>query len=271
MTIVFVEGKFIEEKEASIPLTDRGFLFGDGLFSTLRVFEGKIEGFKTHLAHLRNQCDTINLKYPEIKDEWLRELVQRNQAFKGVWRLKILVTGGDSPSLDLKQRQGRLIMLIKPVETLSPQAQNLCIYPIPYSVPLGCIKSLSYLDRLYMANHAREKNLDDVLTISCEGHLLESSFANIFWKENDHFFSPESSNLLLKGSTLTLLSKQLDILFVKKKLEEILETAQIFLCSSIRGIVPVIQIEDRKFTRDIKLEETLLKEYTSALLKDTLL
>lgn len=266
MTVIFVEGKFIEEDQASVPLTDRGFLFGDGVFSTMRVFDGRIEGVRTHLSHLKSQCEAIQLECPDIAKEWLQELITRNQASEGVWRFKIIVTGGDSPSLDLKRRQGRLIMSLKPVQSLSPEIR-LGIYPISYSAPLAHVKSLSYMDRLHMADYASRHNFDDVLVTS-EGRMLETSFANIFWADKGAFFSPEPSYNLLTGATVTLLSKEIKINFVKNKLEEVSDTAQVYLCNSIHCILPVVQIDKREFSRDRDLEASLLNSYKSALSTD---
>lgn len=271
MTIVFLEGKFIEESEASIPLTDRGFLFGDGIFTTMRVFEGKVEGLKTHLIHLQSQCAAINIEYPTIKEEWLYELVKQNQAFRGIWRLKIFVTGGDCRLLVLQKRQGRLIMTLKPVEIHFPEEACLGIYPIPFSSPLASVKSLSYLDRLHMADYASRNDVDDVAVLSPEGYLLETSFANLFWKEGDAFFSPEPSHQLLQGATLFLIAKEINIFFVKKRIEEISQKAQVFLCNSIRGIIPVKQIGKYHFFRDLKLEKFLHQCYLEAISKDLLI
>lgn len=269
MTFIFVEGKFLQEDQAVIPLTDRGLLFGDGVFSTLRVFNGTIEGIRTHLTHLKSQCEALNLHCPPIKEEWLSELIRCNQAFTGIWRLKILVTGGDSPSIDLRKRQGRLIIYLKPAQNF-PTEVRLRVYPIPYSAPLAHVKSLSYLDRLHMADYALKSNVDDVLVTSPEGYVLESSCANIFWAEKDDFFSPKPSHNLLTGATLDLLSKEINIDFVKKKLEDISSSAHVYLCNSIRGILPVVQIDERKFMRHLNLETSLLRSYKNALSNDVL-
>lgn len=267
MTIALIDGKFLSENEAAIPITDRGLLFGDGVFSTIRVNQGSIEGLKTHLKNLYSQCEVINLECPSIKDEWIHDLINRNSAAQGIWRLKIIVTGGDDCGRDLKKRRGRLIMTLKPVPSV-PSEVRLGIYPIPCSTPLAHLKSLAYLDRLHMADYASKINVDDVLVLSSDGHLLETSCANIFWFENGNFFSPQPSHNLLTGATLGLLSREIKISFVNKKLDEIAASAQVYLCNSIRGIIPVVQIDKKAFARNLELEAVLAEGYQAALLKD---
>lgn len=254
---VWIDGAFIEEAKASIPITDRGFLFGDGIFSTVRVSNGRIEHLDLHLDHLRAHCHAINLDYPDLKRGRLEELVALNRATHGIWRLKIIVTGGDDSSLHLPKRHGRLIATVKPVNTPKISEARLCIYPIGFSAPLASVKSLSYLDRLHFASYARLQNCDETLVLSQEGYMLEAAFANIFWRERELFYSPARTHSLLIGATLSRLARLHAFHFVEKSPAEIDPSAQVFLCNSIQGIVPVIQIGDRLFERDFTLEVSL--------------
>lgn len=180
-----------------------------------------------------------------------------NHAANGIWRLKIIVTGGDDSSLHLPKRHGRMIATIKPVHTRKNTEARLCIYPVPFSAPLASVKSLSYLDRLHFSSYARLHNCDETLILSQEGHMLETAFANIFWSEKGSFYSPARTHNLLIGATLSRLDRLHAFQFVKKSPEQIDPTAQVFLCNSIQGIVPVIQIGNRLFERDFALEVSL--------------
>jgi 4-amino-4-deoxychorismate lyase len=72
---VFLNGQFLLENQAYIPITDRGFLYGDGLFTTLRVQEGQIEFWDLHVERLRNQSQQMKIECPLLDVEWIKELI----------------------------------------------------------------------------------------------------------------------------------------------------------------------------------------------------
>src|SRR5262245_40032202 len=89
---IWLNGEFCLEKDAFIPVTDRGFLFGEGIFTTIRVHDGKCELFHLHLQRLQRQAEVLDFDWNSLNFESIAELIERNQAWKGVWRLKIIVT-----------------------------------------------------------------------------------------------------------------------------------------------------------------------------------
>ena len=94
MNIVFLDGTFHFENEAFIPVNDRGFLFGDGVFTTIRVIEGQPECMEMHLERIQSHCRALNIVPPAIASNLIMELIKQNGAENGQWRLKIIVTGG---------------------------------------------------------------------------------------------------------------------------------------------------------------------------------
>ena len=77
-TFCFVNGKFVKESspEASVPINDRGFQFGDGIFLAALVVNGVVELWNKHLDHLAADAAVLNLRAPVVKQEWIRELVK---------------------------------------------------------------------------------------------------------------------------------------------------------------------------------------------------
>ena len=117
MTIVYYNGRFIPEEEAFIPIHDRGFLFGDGLFTTIKVVEGHVYCLKAHLMRLISQSQQIQLELPDINSSLIHALIQHNAADKGSWRLKMMVTSAHASSLNLSSRTyGSFLMTIRPYE-----------------------------------------------------------------------------------------------------------------------------------------------------------
>ena len=86
-TIVYLNGEFFLEKNALIPATDRGFLFGDGVFRTIKIQEGHPQFWPQHLQKLKHDCEILGIIPPKISSEIIQELIDKNLAHKGTWRL----------------------------------------------------------------------------------------------------------------------------------------------------------------------------------------
>lgn len=276
MSIVFFNGNFIPEKEALLPITDRGFLFGDGIFTTMKVKEGFIEAPDSHLNLLQSQCRILHLTPPKIKNEWLRELVVQNMALKGVWRLKIIVTGGSSSDLNLAPRPpGQLLMTLKPYTENVQKSYRLIDFPYSVLGPSTRIKSLSYLDRLWIKDFARTREYDDALVFSQEGFLLETAFSNIFWRKNDELFIPDPALSHYQGSTIAFVKKAAEkigmtVYFVQATYSELPDEGQFFICNSMRGICPAFIVVDKFFERDLNFEHRLGESFRHLISKSSL-
>jgi 4-amino-4-deoxychorismate lyase len=263
MSIVFWNDHFCSEFDVKIPLQDRGFLFGDGLFTTLRIENGSIEALERHLHRLEKQCHSIGIVPLIIKKAWLDELIIRNHALQGVWRLKIILTAGNNENLSLQsQRSGQLIIILKPYTGSHPA--SLRFYPDPICSIITKIKSLAYLDRLQIKNYALNNGFDDCIVKNEKGYILETAFTNIFWKLNSQIFIPDPSLAYYFGVSIERVIEaakinQINVVFIKAT--EIPASAQVYLCNSMIGICPITLIETTSFSRDLSFEETFQIAY----------
>lgn len=240
----FCNGKIIREDEPCISLNDRGFLFGDGVFTTLKVEGGLPQYFEDHIRRLKEHCEKLHIEAPVILLEDVQKLILKNDAMTGVWRLKIILTGGEKSELQLNQRKyGKLLMTLNPVVDFKTNLK-LIVYPKPISTPLAGLKTLSYLDRLFLMDYASSHQVDDVITLSLDGFIMEAAFSNIFWIKDMDFFTPDPQLGFLFGIQLSKTIEQYEIKgyrihFVQIKPESIPTDVQIFICNSIKGVVPV--------------------------------
>ncbi len=233
---VYLNGHYLAAREAAIPINDRGLIFGDGLFTTLRVHQGLLENAESHLQRITDQCKELNIIPPYIPLSVLEHLVVLNHAQVNTWRMKIIVTGGNSTALHLPQRDAGAVLI-----TLDPYAPpinpyRLCMYPYP--THRSHVKSLSYLHRLQIKQYALERGYDDAIATTAEGYLLECAFSNIFWKIEAKIYTPDPVLPLLSGiflSTLTTIKVQM-------KLSEISKEAEFFICNSLIHSHPIESI-----------------------------
>lgn len=265
--IVYLDGNYVKEEEAKISFLDRGFLLGDGLYATIQVKEGVPLFLKTHLERLQRQAYNFGIETPPLQEEWVNETIAQNSAFTGVYKLKVVLTGGDSLDMGLpRKRQGHVIVFLKPF-TVAPYAPlSLTLYPYPILTPHSSFKSLAHLGRYCIMEYAREKGFDDAVTTTGEGIVLEASFANLFWIEGSHFYTPDPQLPYHFGVTIgemVQVAKEcgFETHFTKKGLSEIPKSAFVFRVNTMSGIRPVVKIETRPFERALSLETRLLEAY----------
>lgn len=265
--IVFFDHSFIPENEACISISDRGFLFGDGAFTTIKVCSGLIECYSLHCERLKRHCRELNIIPPEINSEWIKELIVKNDAKKGKWRLKIMVTGGADRTLSCEMRlHGHLIMTLSPYQDELEKELHLVLYPHPVIKPLSKVKNLAYLDRLWIKKYAIAQGRSDALVLDENGFILETAFSNVFWRIGTDIFSPDPSLPLLEGIAIHLVEEtaaamQLNYRPVRMRLDEIPNDAQLFVCNSLKGVCPVTSINERLFNRDFTWENLFCQEY----------
>lgn len=266
MGIAYLEGRFVEEGEAKIPISDRGFQFGDGAFSTIQVREGTPLFLESHLEQLKKQCHSFNLKMPEVSREIVEELISVNHAEQGVWRLKILVTGGDSPAVGLPAREGRVAGFVHPFVPDPFKALKMGIFSIPYSSCHASFKSLAHLNRFYVMEEAKRQGLDDSVTVTESGKVLEAAFGNLFWVKEKTLMTPDPSLPLYFGVTikniLAIGSKLgFGVRYLQLPLTELPKECAAFRANTMQGVRPIAQIGTLSFARNPVVEALFINGY----------
>lgn len=267
MTWIFLNGQFYLEEEAKISVTDRGFLFGEGIFTTLRVHDGKCEFYQAHLQRLQAQAQALHFSLPAFESQWIQELIQRNQAEKGTWRLKIMVT------LQEEHKVGNVCMTVHPYQEAVGESCSLGLFPYPLESPLAHIKTLAYLDHLHVRAYGKRQGHVDAITTTREGFLLETGCANIFWINEQGCWIPDRQLPYLKGILLQKLIEYtpFPIHFVQMKLNQLPAGTSFYLCNTLMHIRPVIAIEHQSYPRNFAWEASLQIAVKQAIAKDILI
>lgn len=266
--IASINGNISDLMEAKIPLSDRGFLFGHSIFETLLIKNGKIIGWKFHFDRLQMSCQKAIIQTPqeEILYKWALSAVAENIKRSGVInekaQLRMILSGGNSFDLPIKRQNEMLppsnIMIICRNVT-GPSKENylngisLTCLPDFRSPALVEIKSCSYLYNLIALETARKNGFDDALFYNSKNILTESTTANFIWFDQDFKVSTiPFQGSCLAGITLTRLISGLEKMKIPFDWKELNRTniASVMGCaiiSSIRGIVPVRQIDENHF------------------------
>lgn len=275
---VFFNGAFCLEKQGLIPVTDRGFLFGDGIFTTIRVDQGKCEFLQSHLQRLRQHAEFLkfhlNLEKLEWESEgegegegsWISEFIQRQSASNGTWRLKIVATVKEEKGI---RETGHILATLEPYHGNPFDPCTLCLFPFALESSLASIKSLSYLEHLHVRGFAQQRGFADAITCSREGFLLETGCSNLFWIDQGKCWIPDPQLPYLKGiflqSILPYVDSVLPVQKIRTTLERIPTTASVYICNSLTHVRPVLSIDDLIFQRHAETENLLQRAIMQAL------
>lgn len=254
--IAFLNGRFIPEAEALIPITDRGFLYGDGLFETLCIHQGRPLWWKLHVERLQRGAELLRIKLPlppeELRNRAL-ELIRRNAMTEAMLRITIS-RGSGARGYSTKGAENPTLALTLHPRPAPPASVRLATATIrvPAHDPLASLKSANKLPQILARAEAEEREADDALLLNVEGNVAEASSSNVFWIEDQQVFTPPITDGALPGVTravlLNLRAAQHGRPAIERSISRaaLLKADGVFLTNSSLGIVPVTEIDAQK-------------------------
>jgi len=199
--IVYLDGAWLNAVDAAIPIDDRGFLFGDGVFETALLRGGRFFRLAQHLARLQASAAMLDLALPARDDliALCHELVRRNAATEGHLRLTVTRGSGAGERLlaTLSPPDPRWLERAHAGWTLITAAIR---RPPAASVP----PELKGLGRMYALLARRESaaaGVDDALLLDTAGAVAEGPTWNVFWRKGERVRTPSTAAGVLAGVT----------------------------------------------------------------------
>lgn len=268
MTIIFLNGKFLEESKAAISINDHGFLYGDGIYETMRTYNGKVWLIEDHLERLFNSAKILDLKIPWTRkqiEKWIYELIKKNSelsAQNSDFRIRLTVTRGNNDFDFFTTKKPTILITAQPlVDEKQKKGLKLISFQGERTVPNA--KHLSQIINIIARQEAHKQKADDAVFVDDQGYISECAFSNIFMVKNGILKTPKLENILSGTTRKFILSFANEILPTKEckiKLEELYNADEIFLSVTTRGILWVNNIDNYKignekigkFTEQIK-------------------
>lgn len=260
--IICVNGNFSDPDKAQITVLDRGFLFGDNVFETFVAFRDVILNPYEHLARLRQSAESINLAIPLSDEQLIFELesaLQQVNTPKAYLRL-VITRGCGMGLLPPKELVQNRVIYCFPAQEVPTRFYTSGIKlfrkRLPYTERGPSAKTGNYLRSIVGLQQAQSKGWDDLLWENSEGEITESSIANIFLigREGDlaDIVTPSVQSGLLPGITRTNLLQLLNNAGIKAEeriiyADELARYDEAFLCSTVRGLIPVHSISEHQF------------------------
>jgi branched-chain amino acid aminotransferase len=215
-TIVWLNGGYIPLSRAAISPLDRGFLYGDGVFETMRAESGRILDLGKHLQRLQRSLAELNIDMRETVD-WegiLSGLLTRNDLDRVTASVKIVVTRGIAPVLGLPQSVKPTVFLLSqryepPTEDAYRAGWRLAPAQSGFSPPLACHKTLNYLYFLMARQHAHDHGADEAIILDPAGKITETAAGSMLVRSFGRWWTP-ASPFQLPSVTLDRLLKLLE-------------------------------------------------------------
>jgi D-alanine transaminase len=255
MTTAYLNGTFLPLEDASVPVMDRGFLFGDGVYEVIPVYGGKLFRLAHHLQRLRNSLQAIRIDNPLTDSGWetmLTELVSRNVTPDQAVYLQ--VTRGVAAKRDHAfpaDIRPTLFAMSTPMATsadIDSIAGATAITLPDIRWKLCNIKAITLLPNVMLRQQALDTGAVEAILIK-DGYAIEGAASNIFIVKNGLLITPPNGPALLPGITRDLiieLAARHAIPFREADITEaeLFAADEIWLTSSTREMSPVTLLDD---------------------------
>jgi len=257
---IYLNDRFVDRKEAVVSVFDHGFLYGDGVYETLRAYGRRIFMLAQHLARLQRSAHLIGLELPIPEKDWpplLNEAIQRN----GLDEADLRSTGsrgegdiGLDPALCRRPTVVILALPFKPYPVhLLQEGVQLAIVPVRRNLAAALspqIKSLNFLNNILAKREAVKAGAFDGLMLNAEGHLTECTASNVFFVQAGRLCTPSVDCGILDGITrevVILLAREQRIPVEAGRYtpESLRQAEECFLTNTTMEIMPVREVDGK--------------------------
>lgn len=253
MAKVFLNDKIIEDAEAHISVSDSGFLYGMGLFETMRCTGGKVFALDDHLARLFSSASQLAINNPYSK-EYVADAVEQVLAANNLTDARLRLTLTNGPMAQGGQSTATLLITATRFEPYPAEYYQkgvgvvLTDFRQNTQDPIVKHKTTNYFSRLLALDVAHKKKAAEALWFTTDGRLAEGCVSNVFCVMDSALYTPTLETPVLPGimrKTVCEVAKAESIKLVEKDImiKDLLSADEVFLTNVIMLILPVIAVE----------------------------
>lgn len=252
---VYLNGNYLPLEQACVPVLDRGFIFGDGVYEVIPVYGRKAFRLEHHLQRLKNSMQAVRLNNPHTDEEWsdiINNVVERNDG--GDQSIYLQITRGVA-SRDHRFPDDAIptvfvmsnLFVMVPTEQLEHGVSAITLDDIRWQY--CSIKSIALLPNILLRQQAVEQGAAEAILLR-DNEVTEGAASNVFIVKDGVIITPPKTDCLLPGITRDLVVEQahehdLPVEETIIKQEELLVADEIWLTSSTKEILPVTQLNNQ--------------------------
>lgn len=254
--VVSIEGALRAPEQAMVSVYDRGFLYGDSIFETVRTYGGAPFALDEHLARLARSAERVAMELPVAVDVLRAEVLEAlAQAGNPESYARVMVTRGAGPvGLEAPSDARPLrVILVEPLR-LPPAAHYrdgiaaITVRTERAADAAHGAKVGNYLASLLALREARRAGAAEALLLDGAGDVLEGTTCNVFAVEGATLCTPPEEAGILAGITrahILTVARAAGMAVEERAIsrERLLAAAEVFVCSSIREVVPVVEVD----------------------------
>jgi len=262
--IVYLNSRLVPRFEAKLSAFDHGFLYGYGLFETMRAYNGHIFRLDSHLTRLRCSAESIGLTHSVLTTEEGKQslkaaclaTLEANELSDARIRLTVSAGEGDMTPDPGTCPSPTILITTRNLDPLPPEK-----YEAGFSAavsflrrnsqsPLSRLKSTCYMENVLARTAARAAGYDEAIFLNEQGYLAEGSMTNVFLVSRGELITPSFESGVLPGITrdaVLEIARTSNLKATERwvELNELIEAEEAFLTNSILELVPLVSVEGR--------------------------
>lgn len=270
----WIDGRILPLGRATVPVTDSGYLHGDGLFETLRVYDGVPVFIEDHLARMRRSARDLGVRAEttlSLVPEGARALLLRCGARGCAMRINLSWEGG---LVSRPEARCRVTMIAReyhpPAPTEYARGVKLIVWPWPRAAgnPAHRHKSLSYAENMAARRMAAKARAFDALFTNHRGHVAEGTATNVFLVDRGRLVTPPLEEGLLPGVTrkhLIGIAHRIGVEVRERAfgVDRLSSADEVFVANSLAEVVPVSRVEGRRVGPPGPVTRALAEAYSA--------
>lgn len=255
-----IDGNLSEPEQARVSVFDRGFLFGDSVFETIRTYDGVPFALDEHLARLEKSSERTFIPLPVALDVLRREVTETVRAAGNPESyIRVILTRGSGPlGLDSSfEAHPTRVVIVAPLVSPPAEAYAKGVGLVTYrtqrvaeATEAAGAKVGNYLVAILAMRAAREAGASEALIVDAGGRVVEGASSNVFAVVDGRLVTPPEDDGILLGITRRLVldvarEQGLPVELRSLTVDELYAADEAFVSSSIRELLPAVRIDDR--------------------------
>ena len=252
---VYLNGEFMPLDKARVPVLDRGFIFGDGVYEVIPVYSRHPFRLPQHLQRLGRSLEAIRIANPHSDGEWTRliaDIIARNAGEDQSVYLQ--VTRGVAKRDHAFPKEAKPTVFVMSGPLVTPARELVeggvpCITGTDYRWLKCDVKSVSLLGNCLLRQSASDAGAAEIVLFR-NGHLTEASASNVFVIRGGTLLSPPKTHLILPGITYDVVLELAEATGIPIELRDIAEAEvrsadELWLTSSTREVIAIVMLDGK--------------------------
>lgn len=255
--LIFLNGQFVPEERAVVSVFDRGFLYGDGLFEAILIFNGKLFRWDQHLERLSRGCEFLKIALPfspAALRGFAHELIRKNKIPDALLRLTVSrgagargysPRGAEKPTIVMSLHAGPKSGVPIPRWKLITSTPRL-----PVNDPLSRFKTANKLSQILARAEADAVGADEALLLNTDDFVVEGTSCNLFWINHDTICTPPVTAGILPGVTRSVVLEicemlELTVAETNIRTDDLKQMDGIFMSLTSRGVIEAASLDGK--------------------------